>query len=251
MITAKNIFDYLKELAPLDLQEEYDNAGFLFGNINSEVKKVLLALDVTSDVIKEAESQKYDLIITHHPLIFGKISNVLSDDPTGIKLLSLSKAEINVISMHTNLDKVLVNKELIKYLADGDFNQPLDYMCIGKLNAPVPLKQYITRIKSTLKAPGVRYYDAGIPVSVVACIGGAGDEGLKDAIEFGADTFVTADIRHHAFLAAKELKINLIDANHFSTENIVLFELKKLLENKFSNTAFDIAASNVMVVEYA
>ena len=251
MTTAKEIFDYLCEIAPLDYQEEWDNSGFLLGDKCSVVHKVLLALDATSDVINEAGENNYDLIITHHPLIFGSINNVINEDITGNKILTLGKFGINVISMHTNLDKTLVNKELIKHLADKNFIQANDFMWTGELETEKTIGEYISGIIDELNSKGVRYYDSGRKVNKIGCVGGAGDEFLFDAVRFGCDTFVTADIKHHMFLNAKELGLNLIDANHFSTENLVMFKLKQLLDERFTDIKFDIAKNNVLVIDYA
>ena len=251
MNTVQNIFDFLNDYAPIESQEGFDNSGFLFGNINCEVRKVILSLDVTSDIINEAFEEKCNLIISHHPLIFDGIQNVFSDDPTGNKLIKLAKKDLNVICMHTNLDKKLVNKVLIETISDQDFEQEDDYLWSGNLSESKRLIDYIKEIKHKLSAPGVRYYDAGIPVKKIGCIGGSGGFALEKAYSKGIDTFITADIKYSTFLTAKELGINLIDANHFSTENVVIPELKKILEKEFDDIEFIIAANNIMEIQYA
>lgn len=247
----REIYEYLIEMAPLELQEGYDNAGFLFGSLDTEISKVLLALDATSEVIEEAREKGCNLIITHHPLIFGSFKNVLTEDVTGRKLMKLAKYDINVLSMHTNLDKVLVNEVLIKKLGVLTYQQVMDYMRVGYLENPMQMSEYLPFLKKQLSDTGFRYYDAGRPVYKIGCIGGAGDEGLFDAVAQGCDTYVTADVRHHVWLAAKELGINLIDADHFNTENPVIPELCAILSDKYRNIPFITAESGVQVVNYA
>lgn len=245
------IYDYLKEIAPLELQEDWDNAGFLFGSREEDLNGAILALDATSDVIEEAHEKKCNLIITHHPLIFGSISDVLQEDVTGRKLLLLGKYGINVISMHTNLDKTLVNEVLIKKLGVLTYEPGLDYMRVGYLEEPAVISDYLNFLKESLNNDGLRYYSCGKPVYKVAGIGGAGAEGLTDAFKCGCDTFVTADVKHHEWIAAKELGINLIDADHFNTENPVIPELHELLSRKYPSEKIFISEKNSQVVCYA
>lgn len=271
MITCKDIFNFLNEFAPVETQEEFDNAGFLFGDIHAEVRRALLALDVTSEVIAEAVEKKTQLIITHHPLIFGSCKNVLAGDPTGKKLIELAKKDLRVISMHTNLDKAEggVNDILIRLLGaeDPESADPMEDFAVlassaamrvpgdpimraGFLPAELPLEEYLKFVKSRLNVNGLRYYDAGRPVHKIACTGGAGGSGLQTAVNFGCDTYITADLKYSAFLEAKELSINLIDADHFCTENPVIYELKSLLMDRFPQTEFIISERHCQIAKF-
>lgn len=251
MTYIKEILKYLTDFAPLELQEGYDNAGFLCGNQERPVNKVIIALDATSDVIREATDKGAELIITHHPLIFGSITKVTEDYSTGKKLINLVKSDISVISMHTNLDKVLVNKVLIESLGTVKHEQINEFMCVGYLERPMLMDDYIPVCKDALNNSSFRYYNSGKPVYKIGCIGGAGDEGIGDAFNAGCDTFITADIRHHVFLEAKELGINLIDGDHYNTEAVVLPALKEMLDKEFPDVKFVIAENDVQVVSYA
>ena len=105
-------------LAPSFLKESYDNVGLMVGTEEKEVKKVLLALDCTKEVIEEAKENNVDLIITHHPLIFKKPSRIIREDLQGWKIIELIKNDISLYSSHTNLDAVKggINEELVKVL---------------------------------------------------------------------------------------------------------------------------------------
>ena len=79
MVTVEGIYNYIDSIAPFNTQEEWDNSGLLVGDKNAEVSKILFALDVTSDIIEQAIDCGAELIITHHPIIFKPVSEVLSD----------------------------------------------------------------------------------------------------------------------------------------------------------------------------
>ncbi|HOT88338.1 MAG TPA: Nif3-like dinuclear metal center hexameric protein, partial [Bacteroidales bacterium] len=79
----KEITQFLESIAPLSLQENYDNSGLLIGDSETEFLKALICLDITSEVIDEAIIKKCNLIISHHPLIFGKISKITPHKPSG------------------------------------------------------------------------------------------------------------------------------------------------------------------------
>lgn len=251
MTTNNDIYRYLIEYAPLELQEDYDNAGFLCGDKEAQCRSVIMALDATSKVIDEAVSAGADMIITHHPLIWGSFKSVVCDDITGKKLNTLIKNGISVISMHTNLDKVLVNDVLIDKLGAVSVEKVNEFMRAGLLEKPMPMSEYAAFCSQRLNNSSVRYYDSGRPAHKVSCIGGAGDEGLREAYEAGCDTYVTADVRHHVYLEAAELGMNIIDADHFNTEDPVIPVLRDMLAEKFPEVSFSVAKSDIQVVRYA
>lgn len=246
MTTCKEIFQFINSFAPIETQEHFDNAGFLFGEIETNVSKVLLSLDVTSEVIEEAYEKNAQLIISHHPLIFGGLYHVFPKDPTGKKLIALAKHNICVLSMHTNLDKAVggVNDALIRRLADDvctDGSCPDPYLRIGLLKKEQEMMDYLTCVKESLHTNGIRYHNSGRCVYKIACSGGAGGDGLQAAAQLGCDTFISSDIKYSVFLDAKELEINLIDADHFCTENPVMFELERVLSAAFPSVDFKIS----------
>ena len=251
MTEINDIYEFLTSYAPLELQESYDNAGFLCGSKKGSVSAVLLALDVTSDVINEAARRGCTLIISHHPLIFGTISSVTDETSTGRKLISLIKNGISVISMHTNLDKVLVNDVLIEALGAVNHDTLSEFIKCGCIDKPLLMADYIPFCKKALNNSSFRYYDSGRPVYKIACTGGAGDSGLYEVFSAGCDTFITADVHHHIWLEAKELGINLIDGDHFNTEGLVIPVLAGMLKKEFPGCDFMKAGSDTQVVQYA
>ncbi|MBP7497925.1 MAG: Nif3-like dinuclear metal center hexameric protein [Bacteroidales bacterium] len=107
---------YLESLFPLDLQESYDNSGLIIGSPFDEINKVLIALDITDEIIEEALENKCELIIAHHPLIFGKgITKLNTDSVNGGIIKKAIQNNISIYAIHTNLDNSL--KGLNYYLA--------------------------------------------------------------------------------------------------------------------------------------
>lgn len=103
-VNSKKIAKIIEELAPKYFAESWDNVGFQVGNINSEVDKVMVALEVTDAVIDEAIEKNVDLLLVHHPLIFKGLKRITTDDPIANMVMRMLKNGINLYVAHTNLD---------------------------------------------------------------------------------------------------------------------------------------------------
>ena len=244
MTTIANILSFIETIAPPYMQESWDNVGLLCGRKDRPVKRILVALDPFRTVIDEAIEAKADLIVTHHPLIFGEeLKAVNEDTETGRCLLTLIEHGIAAINAHTNLDLAPggVNDVLAQTLGlqnitvadpegtDGDGN-PYGLIRAGDVNE-MPLEDFLAIVKDRLGCEGLRYADSGKSVRRV-CVGGGSCGGyVTEAAKHGCDTFVTADVKYNQFRTAYELGVNLIDAGHFHTENptmpIVADKLRK------------------------
>lgn len=235
MVKVHEIYAALAGLAPVELKLGFDNVGLLVGSWEDEVERVLCALDITEEVIEEGKSLGSDLIVSHHPLFFER-KDVTDSDAAGSRVLRLARAGMSAICMHTNLDIAPggVNDALAEALGIADA-VPFGAEQCGRIGW-VPeqdLSGFMAHVRGALDAGGLRYVDAGRPVCRVAVLGGAGGGEMTEALEAGADTYVTADVKHHQFIDARELGINLIDAGHFSTENVVIPRLVELLAGSF------------------
>ena len=248
MATIKEIYQYIDSFAPFETQMDFDNAGLLVGRETAVVDKVLVSLDITTPVIREAVDMGAQLIVAHHPVIFHPLKRVSDGDLTGEKVLMLAENRIGAICAHTNLDAAQsgINEQLAKRLGltelthlhpDGEDREGRTYG-IGRvgtlgLAAPLDAKAFAEKVKRDLNAAGVRYMDAGKPVCRVAVGGGSCGSMLHDAVAAGCDAFVTADVKYDVFLEAKELGINLLDAGHFATEDIITQPLADMLKAAF------------------
>jgi len=245
MVTVRNVYDLINEKAPFSLQMDFDNAGFLVGRGDREVRKILVSLDITEEVAEEAQRVGADLIVAHHPVIFYPVKSITDDGPAGRILLRLLENRIAAICAHTNLDAVEggVNDALARRLGlsnigqlkqDGVDGQGRPYG-IGRVGtvAETSLDSFARFVKESLGAGGVRAADGGRAVHKVAVGGGACADMLGDALAQGCDTFVTADVKYNGFLDAAALGLNLIDAGHFPTENVVCPVLAEWLVQGF------------------
>lgn len=238
MTTVSDVFRLLDEKAPCGMKLDFDNVGHLVGRAQAPVTRVMTVLDITDDVIEEAQTCGAELIVSHHPLLFDAVKSVTDATWVGRRILTLAESHIAAICMHTNLDAARggVNDALMKALG-GRVTEELDPISgigrIGELEQEMPLADFMTRTQAALRANGLRYHDAGRSVRHIACCGGSGGGEVRLAWEAGCDTYVTADVKYDQFLEAKALGINLIDADHFCTENVVVPVLADWLRTAF------------------
>ena len=264
MATVREIYQYLDGLAPFSLQMEFDNAGFLVGRGERAVSKILVSLDVTEEVAEEAAELGAELIVSHHPVIFRPAKSVTDGDPDGRVLLALAEHRIAAICAHTNLDAVAggVNDALAQKLGlvqieqlhqdgvDGS-GRPYGIGRVGSTTgAPMYAPAFAAFVKEALGANGVRYVDAGRPVRRVAVGGGACGDLMGDALAQGCDTFITSDVKYNGFLDARALGLNLIDAGHFPTENVICPVLAERLKRAFPGLEVRISAVHGEVFSY-
>ena len=263
MVTVQDIYTFLNELAPVHYQMDFDNSGLLLGDAAAPVTRVLVALDITDAVIEEAAADGAQLIVSHHPLIFTPMKHVLADDLTGRKILRMAACSLSAICMHTNLDIAEdgVNDTLMEALGaqvtgllehagTDDNGSPLGCGRIGRLAAPMALSEFLRFAATRLRTNGLRYCDAGSAVEKLAVCGGAGGNMLELAHDAGCDTFLTADVKYDRFLAAKELGINLIDADHFCTENVVIPKLAEQLRRHFPEVTVSVSRRHGQTVQF-
>lgn len=256
MTTVHDIESRLFQWAPKDLAASWDNVGHLVGEPEAIVRKVLISLDITEAVVQEAVSCGADLIVSHHPVMnctWHPVQHVRSDDAQGRMLISMIRNGISAICMHTNLDAADggVNDALAQKLGMTEL-EPLNEEKIGRigtLNSQLPLVEFARFVVKSLGCNGLRYTDCGKAVHRVAVGGGACGEYIAQAIALGCDTFVTSDLRYHDFLDTKE--INLIDAGHFPTENVVCPVLAAFLQENFPElTVVYSTAHSCEVIQY-
>jgi len=244
---VKEIYELVDSIAPFDTQEDFDNAGFLVGRGSAEVKRVLVALDITREVVEEAVRLGAQLIVSHHPVIFHPVKSVTEETVTGRVLLELTENRVAAICAHTNLDAACggVNDCLARVLELSNIGQlcqtgvdaqgrPYGIGRVGTVHRPgLSAEKYAAFVKEKLGSACVRFADGGRPVSRVAVGGGACGSMAEDAVAQGCDTFVTSDLKYNQFLDAKALGLNLLDAGHFPTENVVCAPLARRLAGAF------------------
>lgn len=246
MTTVEDVLQFINTIAPPAMAESWDNVGLLCGRKSRRVKKILVALDPFETVIREAVEEQADLILTHHPLIFGEgLTAVNEDTQTGRNLLTLMEHGIAAINAHTNLDMApggvndclakalgLQDIQVIAPAGQDELGRDFGLLRQGTTEAQ-PLEAFLSRVKTALGCEGLRYVNGGKPVHRVAVGGGACAGELAEALDAGCDTFVTADVKYNQFRTAFELGVNLIDAGHFHTENPTMPLLAEKLQAAF------------------
>lgn len=241
---CSTIIEELEKIAPSYLAEKWDNVGLLAGHKEKEIKKILLALDPSREVVEEAISQKADMLITHHPLIFSGIKTVTREHFIGRRLYDLIQNDICYYAMHTNFDvmgmadAVADQLELEKCkVLDITYQDEISEEGIGRvgeLSRTMSLEEFAHLLKEKCKITGMRIFgDPQKLVDVVALVPGSGKDYISLAMKHGADVFITGDLGHHHGLDAMEQELALIDAGHYGLEKIFSSYMAEALKRKF------------------
>lgn len=260
-MTVKDIMSCITEIAPLQWQEDYDNAGLQVGDVNAEVHKALIALDVTEELVDEAIAKQCDLIISHHPLIFRGLKHLTPMTFIERVAMKAIKHDIAIVSMHTNLDnsylgvsRVLADK---LGLTNPQILQPsvdAPELCgagmIGEFAQPLKEVDFLNLVATIIGTPCLKHSSlTGRMIKKVALCGGSGTPFMSDAIRQKADAYLTADIKYHDYFLP-EGNILLVDGGHFETEQFTKELIKVLIKKKIPTFAAEIAETNTNAVHY-
>lgn len=235
----KEVIKFLEEKFPLDLQEDWDNSGLQIGNVENDLKNIIISLDLTDEAIESAIENSCNLIINHHPLIFSPIKSIDLSSDYNKKIEKLIKNDISVFAMHTNLDtaKGGVNDNFAKVLElekvdflDTENEYPMARLGYTKEQSS---QEFAKFVKDKLACKGLIVYgDKEKIIKKVALCGGAGSDFIEDAIEKNCDVIVTSDVKYHEAIDNSK-DIVIIDPGHFASENHIIYMLENLLKDKF------------------
>lgn len=221
-MTVEDIRDWIDSFAPFSTQETFDNAGLLIGNPKAEVRRVLFALDATLPVVREAAEWNANLIVTHHPLMFGGIKAIRYDQPEGEVIAAIASEGINLIAAHTNLDQAVGGTGDSLAATIGLLNtEPTaenPYLRSGTLPAPQSAASFLKDLDRCLNAHARMYGNPEAPVQRITVGAGAIGGEFSLAAADGAQAFVVGEIKHHEILAAQALGIVVYEAGHYETE---------------------------------
>lgn len=240
----QEIITLLEQLSPRENACSWDNVGLLVGHREQEIKRVLIALDATIEVVETAVKEKVDLVITHHPMIFSPVKNINDDTPCGRKILQLVEHHIAYYAMHTNFDikggmaDLAAQRMQLKQVAPLEVTEQtqeseIGLGCIGKAPAAMTLEQCAKQVKAQFQLADVSVYgDLHKEIHTIAMLPGSGKSVIMLAKEKGADVLITGDIGHHEGLDAVEAGIAVIDASHYGLEHIFCEFIKEYLQEK-------------------
>lgn len=250
-LTLREVLEVVERLYPPATAQSWDRVGLVTGDPDQPVHRVHLAVDPTLAVIEEARDLGADLLLVHHPLLLRGVHSVATTSAKGASVTHLVVGDVALYVAHTNAD--VAAEGVCEALAEAcgldataplttSEDQPLGR--VGDLAAALPLRTFVERLASRLPraAGGIRV--AGppdAPVRRVALLGGAGDD-LFDAVRAsGADVYVTADLRHHPVLEAREEARGgppyVVDAGHWASEQVWLARAERALRTGLGERA--------------
>ena len=249
----------IEEFAPLSLQESYDNAGLIVGRLDDELQGgVLLAVDVTEEVIAEAIEKGCGLIITHHPIIFHPLKRLNSASVVERCVEMAIRNNIALYACHTNLDSAkggmswrvgemlgLQEMEVLQPTTEG-----AGFGVVGTLPASMSETEFLSKVKQTFSVEVLRHSALlGNEVKRVAICTGAGASLMRDAKASECDIYLTADLKYNDFYTPDSHFV-VVDMGHFESEFCAIAILFDILSKIFINFALHKSAQSTNPVYY-
>lgn len=249
-MTCEEIMRILEKLSPVEYACDWDNVGLLVGRKQKEVKRIMVALDATKEVVQKAVDQQVDMLITHHPMIFSSMKRVTEEQFTQEKVLTLAENGICLYAMHTNFDAVGGMAELAageQYLNLSEVSpiEPCNERCreenegmgrYGKLPKAMTAAQVAEYVKERFKLPFVLLYQAEEKAEHIyeriAVLPGSGKSEMKKVLGNGYDLYLTGDFGHHEGTDAADMGLTVIDATHYGLEHIFSAYMCSYLSNE-------------------
>ncbi|MDO4864265.1 MAG: Nif3-like dinuclear metal center hexameric protein [Ruminococcus sp.] len=247
-VPAREIYALLDSLYPFATQEKWDNSGLLV-DAGLDCCKVLVTLDIDRRAVDEAELKGADLVVSHHPVIFDPLRSVSREMP----VYRLIQNDISAICMHTNVDKaqggtngVILRELSARFELAGEPEYISDEECgyVCTLAESVPVGDFAAVLRDIFGCEHIRVSAGAQTVKKVAFCSGSGGSFLADVAEKGGDTYITGDVKHDVWLEAEHLGVKIFDCGHFHTENPVIWEFRRVLEEKFPQLDVEVAESS-------
>ena len=237
-----DVIKYFESLFPRDNAYEWDNVGIQVGTLNIEAKRILVTLDVTKEVVKEAIDKKVNMIISHHPLLFNPLDKIIFDTPRGWIIKNLIKYNITVYSAHTNYDTTDggMNDEFARLLGMENVKLLDEIDKIGRYGSieKMHIIDFISFLKDKLDIESVKVIGNDNKfIETVGISGGSGSKHMYQAKMRGCDCYLTGDITYHTALDAVGMGITLIDIGHHA-EKIFVKAIIRILSQQFKEVEF-------------
>jgi len=232
----------LEDSLKLKKQEDWDNSGLQIGNMDCNIKTVMLTLDLDLNTVNYAKDKNVDLILAHHPFLFDSIKSIDLNSYDGKIIKLLIQNNINVYSMHTSLDmadmgvtralaeKLNINNCSVLHEINEDSS---GYGGIGDIEE-TGILEFTKKVKQSLNCSMIKLYtpDKHLKITKAAFCGGSGSDFIPDAEKKGAHVYITGDIKYHQAQTALKKNLCIIDAGHFNTEFPVIEFIKTIIEKK-------------------
>ncbi len=226
MIKTIDVLKVLDKYAPAVLAEDWDNSGWQINLHNPYVKKIMVCLSVSDDVVNQAVDLGCDMIVSHHPLIFNPISKI-----NDIKIIKAIKNNIQIYALHTNADKTKggTSDMLAEHLLLREVAVINDFVRAGYLKYIMTLDEFISKVKLQLNVSHIKIINEGAKTSIknVAVCAGSGAEYIEQLTRFNIDAYVTADVKYHHALDTTRFVV--LDVGHFESEKPFVERVTNLL----------------------
>lgn len=257
---VKEIAALIEQFAPLALQEEYDNSGLNVGSYETEVTGVLLCVDVTEAVLDEAISLGCNLIVSHHPLLFHPLRQLVDADAAQRIAARAVLEGVSLYAAHTNLDSAPggLSFRLGEQLGLSDM-QVLDphpsipgagFGVVGKLAHAESMMDYLQEVRRRLNVGTIRYSELRrSTVERVALCTGAGGSLIGKAERSGADLYLSADLRYNDFFGSVSTMV-VADIGHFESEYCAIEVLYDIITKKIATFALHKSEHSINPVNY-
>ena len=256
-----NVLDSV--VIPKNNQESYDNCGLIVGSGEEKIFGILTTLDITPEVVEEAERLGCNLIIAHHPIIFFGIKNIIDNNRNNKSIMMAIRKNISIYAAHTSLDNRFsesINEHLAKKIGLSNvlpLNLKSNEMysshsthfgsgAIGTLENPEFVVDYLHNLTKKLNINGgIRFssFTKNVKITRVAICSGAGLFMAKEAKAKGAELFITSDINYHGFF--DENDIVLADIGHYHSEKFAGEIIANLLKKYCLN--YDLTENMIFV----
>ena len=217
------IYNYLNELSPFDLQEKWDNSGVLIGNLNEEISQVALSIDVDEKLIDSLDNNT--LLITHHPIIFSGLKQLDFTQYPANLIQKMIQKNISNIAMHTNFDQTHLNEYVAKELLGYKISKKDGFVIY--LDVDEDFDSFAKKVLTAFGLEIARTVKCSQHVNRVALTTGSGCSLIKS---LDADCFLTGDIKYHDAMEAKSINLSLIDIGHYESEHFFAQILEKHLK---------------------
>ena len=218
------IYDYLNELSPFELQESWDNSGLLIGDFKEEISQIALSIDVDEKLIDSLENNT--LLITHHPIIFGGLKQLeFSKYPANL-IQKMIRKNISNIAMHTNFDQTHLNEYVATEVLGYKISRKDGF--VAYLEVDEEFDTFAKRVSSAFGLQYARTVKCSKRVKKVALTTGSGCSLMRS---LDADCFLTGDVKYHDAMEAKSINLSLIDIGHYESEHFFAQILEKHLKN--------------------
>ena len=256
VLKVKDFYEALNAFAPFETCEKWDNSGLLSGSPEIPVTGIHCALDLSRRVLKEAIAENANLIVVHHPILFGGRKNLREDDEEGAMLCELIRNHIALISCHTNFDKaqggvndILAAKLGLTNIAPIEDDEE-GYLRMGTMDAET-LSDFAKQVRATL-GDAVRVYGSpDAEIRKVAVCGGAGGEFAVIAKAAGADAYVTGEMRYHDSLDLAQAGFATLHCGHDATEKIAVETLANIVKAKAAEAGADIKVTESSIDSFS